>query len=113
MALPMPFDAPGDERDLAVQRDLHRRANVARGARRRRRSRPASSASPASGAARSAATCDPHRADAAAVELLGGEPPAVELDRLADLGDVLERAEQEAADGVPLLVGQVAGRAAR
>ena len=29
------------------------------------------------------------------------------IDRLADLGDVLERAEHEPADGVPVLVGQL------
>ena len=49
---------------------------------------------------------DPHAADAPAVDLVDGEPPPLVGDGLADVGHVLERAEDEPADGVPVLVRQ-------
>ena len=51
--------------------------------------------------------CSSKRSRAPAVELLDGEPPAVVHHRLPHVGDVLERAKDEPADGVPVLVGHV------
>ena len=56
---------------------------------------------------------DADLADSPAVDLFGGEPPPAVLDGLPRRRDVFERAEQEAAEGVPLLVGEVELRAPR
>ena len=50
---------------------------------------------------------DPDAADPPALHLLGDEEMAVDLDRLAFGGDVPADGEHEAADGVPVPVGQV------
>src|SRR6187401_3484053 len=47
----------------------------------------------------------PQAADAATLDLFGDELPAVVFDRVASLGHLAERVEEEAADRVPVVVG--------
>ena len=56
---------------------------------------------------------DPDASDAAPLDLVGDEAPAVELDRLTWLRDVLEGAEHEPGDRVPVLVREVGRGAGR